>query len=82
MKSIINLKGQSSTYYRIILAKELERSKDKQTIQTIRMSKIIYSLGGFVTGAAISSVFVFNMNDLIYAQMRRNMILPFSKLAN
>jgi hypothetical protein len=33
-------------------------------------------LGGFVGGVALSTVFVCNMNDVIYAQIRRNLILP------
>lgn len=37
---------------------------------------MINTVGGFVSGVALSSIFVFNMNDVIYAQLRRNLILP------
>jgi hypothetical protein len=33
-------------------------------------------IGGLLSGAAISSVFVLNMNDVIYEEMRRNLVLP------
>lgn len=41
---------------------------------------MFYQVGGFVTGVAISSVFVINMNDIIYTQLRRNVIAPFKKV--
>ena len=39
-------------------------------------------IGGFLGGAAISSVFILNMNDVIYSEMRRNVLLPFNRLLN
>ncbi len=41
---------------------------------------MLYQIGGFLGGAAVSSVFIMNMNDLIYSEMRRNVLIPFNRL--
>lgn len=37
---------------------------------------MLYKVGGFVTGGMLSTGLVLNMDDLIYGQFRRNIILP------
>ena len=41
---------------------------------------MLYKVGGFVSGMAISSAFVCSMNDVIYSQLRRNIIKPTKKI--
>ena len=41
---------------------------------------MLYQIGGFLGGAAVSSIFIMNMNDLIYSEMRRNVLIPFNRL--
>ncbi len=38
---------------------------------------MLLKVGGFVSGTALSSLFVANMDDVIYGQLRRNVVLPF-----
>jgi hypothetical protein len=37
-------------------------------------------VAGFITGGALSSGFVCVMDDNIYSQMRRNMVLPMKQV--
>ena len=41
---------------------------------------MLYQIGGFLGGVTVSSVFIMNMNDLIYSEMRRNVLIPFNRL--
>ena len=38
---------------------------------------MLSKVGGFLAGSGLGSVFVCNMDDVIYGQLRRNVILPF-----
>ena len=38
---------------------------------------MLSKLGGFLAGSGLGSVFVCNMDDIIYGQLRMNVILPF-----
>ena len=40
---------------------------------------MLYKLAGFTAGTAIGTGFVCNMDDVIYGQLRRNVILPFKQ---
>lgn len=37
---------------------------------------MLWQIGGFCTGTALSAAFVVSMNDLIYSQFRRHIIHP------
>ena len=37
---------------------------------------MLYKVGGLVTGGALSSGLILSMDDIIYGQLRRNIILP------
>ena len=41
---------------------------------------MFYQVGGLVAGMAVSGAFIINMNDIIYTQLRRNVIRPFKKV--
>lgn len=41
---------------------------------------MLQQIGGFVGGVVISTAFVCNMNDVIYSQMRRNVVMPVKNL--
>jgi hypothetical protein len=40
---------------------------------------MLSKLGGFLAGSGLGSVFVCNMDDVIYGQLRTNVILPFKQ---
>lgn len=40
---------------------------------------MLFKVGGFVGGSAIGAGFICNMDDVIYNQLRRNVILPFKQ---
>jgi hypothetical protein len=40
---------------------------------------MLYKLGGFVSGTALGATFVVNMDDMIYGQFRRNVLLPIKQ---
>lgn len=40
---------------------------------------MLSKLGGFLAGSGLGTVFVCNMDDVIYGQLRRNVILPFKQ---
>lgn len=40
---------------------------------------MLYKVGGFVTGSALGAGFVCSMDEIIYSQLRRNIILPFKQ---
>ena len=37
---------------------------------------MLYKVGGFVSGSALSTGIILSMDDVIYGQLRRNIILP------
>ncbi len=41
---------------------------------------ILYKVGGFTAGTAIGTSFVCGMDDLIYGQLRRNVVIPVKQL--
>jgi hypothetical protein len=41
---------------------------------------MLWKAGGLATGMAVSSLFVVNMNDVIYYQLRRNFVQPARRL--
>ena len=40
---------------------------------------MLYKVGGLISGTAIGAGFICNMDDVIYGQLRRNVILPFKQ---
>jgi hypothetical protein len=40
---------------------------------------MLFKVGGFISGTAIGAGFVCNMDDVIYSQLRRNVVLPFKQ---
>jgi hypothetical protein len=40
---------------------------------------MLYKVGGFVAGSALGTGFVCSMDEIIYSQLRRNIILPFKQ---
>lgn len=46
------------------------------------MKKVLNTVGGFALGTGISVTFILTMDDVIYRQMRRNVIVPISGLYN
>ena len=44
------------------------------------MANIIYKVGAFTLGTTFGAGFVCVMDDLIYGQLRRNVILPFKQV--
>lgn len=49
-------------------------------IKLINIINMLYKVGGFVTGTAIGTTFVCGMDDIIYGQLRRNVIIPVKSL--
>jgi len=41
---------------------------------------MLYKIGGFLSGSALGAGFVCSMDDMIYGQLRLNMILPVKQL--
>lgn len=41
---------------------------------------MMYKAGGFIAGSALGAGFVCTMDDLIYTQLRRNIVLPFKQM--
>jgi len=41
---------------------------------------MLYKVSGFLGGTAIGAGFICNMDDVIYSQLRRNVILPVKQI--
>ena len=44
------------------------------------MANILFKFGGFALGSVAGAGFVCVMDDIIYVQLRRNVILPFKQV--